>query len=49
VLSRLVGKSITEQRARLDLDGLGIPPAKIDAYITDALDGTIDSPELQDA
>jgi lambda family phage portal protein len=41
--------AISEQRARLDLDSLGIPPAKIDAYILDAADGTLDLPELQNA
>lgn len=46
-LKKLTSKTISEQRARLDLDSLGIPPAKIDAYIADALDGTIDLPELQ--
>jgi hypothetical protein len=41
--------AITEQRAKLDLDALGVPPAKVDAYILDAADGTIESPELVDA
>lgn len=46
VLKELAAKTITEKRARLELDALGIPPAKIDEYISDSLDGTIDNPEL---
>jgi lambda family phage portal protein len=49
VLTQLKSGTISDQRARLDLDGLGIPPDKIDAYILDIADGTIDSPELQNA
>lgn len=50
ILQEMIAKTISEQRARMELDSLGITPAKIDAYIADALDGTIDTPEvLQDA
>jgi lambda family phage portal protein len=44
VLREMIAGKISEQRARMDLDALGIPPAKIDAYVTDALDGVIDDP-----
>jgi lambda family phage portal protein len=50
ILQEMIAKTISEQRARMELDSLGITPQKIDAYIADALDGTIDTPEvLQDA
>lgn len=49
ILKEMTAGKITEQRARLDLDSLGVPPAKIDAYIADASDGSVDSPELQNA
>lgn len=49
ILGELGSGAISEQRARLDLDALGVPPAKIDAYILDAADGNIDAPELADA
>jgi len=49
ILQEMIAKTISEQRARMELDSLGIPPQKIDAYIADALDGTIDDLEvLQD-
>jgi hypothetical protein len=46
ILQEMIDKTISEQRARLELDSLGIPPAKIDLYITDALDGQVDTPEV---
>jgi hypothetical protein len=47
VLNELTAGVISEQRARLELDSLGITPAKIDVYIQDVMsDGTIDTPEL---
>jgi hypothetical protein len=49
ILRDMASGAITEQRAKLDLDALGVPPAKVDAYILDAADGTIESPELVDA
>ena len=48
ILQEMVKGTISEQRARLDLDGMNVPPAKIDAYITDAMDGSVDTPELQE-
>ena len=48
ILQEMTEGTISEQRARLELDSLGIPPAKIDAYITDAKDGSVDTPELQE-
>ena len=49
VLNQLKAGTISEQRARLDLDSQGVPPQKIDLYIADIADGTIDSPELANA
>lgn len=49
ILRDMASGAITEQRAKLDLDALGVPPAKVDAYILDAADGTIETPELVDA
>lgn len=49
ILRELTTGKISEQRARLDLDSLGVPPAKIDAYIADASDGTVEAPELANA
>lgn len=46
ILQEMANGAISENRARLDLDALGVPPAKIDAYIADAADGSIQSPEL---
>jgi capsid protein len=48
ILSELSKKTITEKRARLELDAIGVPPAKVNEYITDALDGSIENPELQE-
>jgi hypothetical protein len=45
ILAELAAKTISEQRARLELDSIGIPPAKIDAYIADAIDGSLDAVE----
>jgi hypothetical protein len=45
ILQELIGGKISEQRARLELDSIGIPPAKIDAYIEDTRDGQIDNTE----
>jgi hypothetical protein len=45
ILQEMVKGTISEQRARLDLDGMNVPPAKIDAYITDAKDGSVDNLE----
>jgi hypothetical protein len=50
ILKELIEQSISEQRARLELDSLGVPPSKIDVYIADALDGKVDNPEaVEDA
>jgi lambda family phage portal protein len=46
ILQEMIAKTISEQRARLELDSLGIPPSKVDLYITDALDGQVDTPEV---
>ena len=46
ILTELQSGTVSENRARLDLDALGVPPAKIDAYILDAADGSIESPQL---
>jgi hypothetical protein len=48
ILKEMTDGKITERRARLDLDSLGVPPAKIDEYLLDVRDGTVDAPELQD-
>jgi lambda family phage portal protein len=48
ILKEMTSKTISEQRARLELDAIGIPPAKIDLYVADALDGTVETPELVD-
>jgi Phage portal protein, lambda family len=45
ILDEMIAGTISEQRARLELDSLNIPPQKIDAYIADAKDGTIDTVE----
>lgn len=45
ILQELIGGKISEQRARLELDSIGIPPAKIDAYIEDTRDGQITNTE----
>jgi hypothetical protein len=45
ILQEMVKGTISEQRARLDLDGMNVPPAKIDAYIMDAVDGSVDNLE----
>jgi lambda family phage portal protein len=47
ILKELTGGQISERRARLELDSLGVPASKIDVYIEDASDGTIDTPEEQ--
>jgi lambda family phage portal protein len=47
ILKELTGGKISERRARLELDSLGVPASKIDVYIEDASDGTIDTPEEQ--
>lgn len=46
LLTELTSGQISEKRARLELDSLGIPPAKIDEYLADAADGTVDTPEI---
>ena len=43
ILDELISQAISEQRARLELDSLGVPPAKIDLYIADAMDGKVDT------
>lgn len=43
ILDEMIAATISEQRARMDLDATGVPPQKIDAYIADAKDGTIDT------
>lgn len=45
ILGELASGKISELRARLELDSLGVPPAKVDLYILDASDGTVDTPE----
>ena len=47
ILKELTGGQISERRARLELDSLGVPASKIDVYIEDASDGTIDTPQEQ--
>lgn len=50
ILKELADKVISEQRARLELDSIGVPPSKIDIYLADVLeDGTVDSVDLVDA
>jgi hypothetical protein len=46
ILKELASKTITEARARMELDSIGVPPDKLDLYIADALDGTVDNPEV---
>jgi lambda family phage portal protein len=41
-LRKFAAGTISEKRARLDLDSFGIPPAKVDAYILDASDGVVE-------
>lgn len=49
ILKELASGAITENRAKLDLDSLGIPPVKVTEYLADVLaDGVIDAPELQE-
>ncbi len=48
ILKELQAGTITEKRAKLDLDALGIPPAKVSEYLADIADGQIDAPELQE-
>lgn len=49
ILKEMKDGKITENRAKLDLDSLGIPPAKVNEYIADVkADGVIDAPELQE-
>lgn len=48
VLAEMIAGTISETRARLELDSLNVPPQKIDAYIKDALDGQIDEPIVSD-
>jgi lambda family phage portal protein len=45
ILQEMIENTISEQRARLELDSLGIPPTKIDLYIKDAMDGSVDNEE----
>jgi hypothetical protein len=42
ILAEMIAGTISETRARLELDSLNVPPQKIDAYINDALDGQVD-------
>lgn len=46
ILNAFVSGEFSEQRARLELDSIGVPPDKVDLYITDARDGSIDSEDL---
>lgn len=49
ILKELTSGTISEQRARVELDSIGVTPSKIDIYIQDVLaDGTVDTPELQE-
>ena len=45
ILKELISGQISERRARLELDSLGVPASKIDVYIEDASDGTVDTPQ----
>lgn len=45
VLQKFASGTFSERRARLELDSLGVSPAKADIYIEDASDGTVDTPE----
>lgn len=50
ILQELKDGKITENRAKLDLDSLGIPPGKVAEYLADIkIDGVIDAPELKEA
>lgn len=46
ILDSFIAGEFSEQRARLELDSIGVPPDKVDLYIADAKDGSIDTPEL---
>ena len=50
ILEELASGETSEQAARVYLGGIGLTLASVDALIADAIDGTIDTPEvLQDA
>ena len=49
ILAEMIAGTISETRARLELDSLNVPPQKIDAYIKDAMDGVIDNPPTDEA
>jgi phage tail sheath protein FI len=44
ILKELADKVITESRARVELDSIGVPPDKVNVYIEDALDGVVSNP-----
>ena len=46
ILGEMIAGTISETRARLELDSLNVSPAKIDAYIQDARDGVVDTPPV---
>jgi lambda family phage portal protein len=46
ILNAFVSGEFSEQRARLELDSIGVPPDKVELYIADARDGSIDSEDL---
>jgi lambda family phage portal protein len=46
VLSELASKQISETKARVFLEGIGLTQSHIDALIADASDGSVDSPEV---
>ncbi len=49
VLEELAAGTTSEAAARVYLEGIGLQPKSIDALIEDAMDGTVDTPEvLQD-
>lgn len=46
ILNAFISGEFSEQRARLELDSIGVPPDKVDIYITDAKDGSLSNPDL---
>ena len=48
ILDELAAGTTSEQAARVYLGGIGLAQASIDALITDASDGTVDTPEVNE-
>jgi hypothetical protein len=46
VLNELASSQVSETKARVFLEGIGLTVAHIDALIADAQDGQVDSPEV---